>query len=126
MDSKDTVTYVPDYIRNAAQLHYDSRVADVKATSSIVELFETYQKIDTAKQKTILDTILNETKKSSDLNAEYDQYGKMYGHLQRTFDLREYFTSVPQSKCPPENFNIPDVQDSINPKLPANPDGFNS
>ena len=124
MDSKDTVTYVPDYIRNAAQLQYDSRVADVKATSSIVELFETYQKIDTAKQKALSDTILNETKKSNDLN---DKYTKVYDHPKRTFDLRDYFTSVPQTKCPEENFNIPDVPSLLAPPtVPLNPDSFNS
>ena len=113
MDSKDTVAYIPAYIRNAGQLQYDSRVADVEATSGIVELFETYKTIDAAKQKTLSDTILTETKKSNDLN---DEYTKVYDYPQRTFDLRDYFTSVPQSKCPPENFNIPDVQDLFNPK----------
>lgn len=118
MDSKDTNTYVPAYIRNAGQLQYDSRVADVKATSAIVELFETYNKIDAAKQKTLSDTILTETKKSNDLN---DKYSKVYDHPQRTFDLIEYFTTVPQTTCPPENFNIPNVPDMLNPQtIPVN------
>lgn len=124
MNSKDTITYVPAYIRNAGQLQYDSRVADVNATSVVVEFFETYQKIDTAKQKVLSDTIMNETKKSNDLN---DEYTKVYDHPQRTFDLRDYFTSVPQSKCPPENFNIPDVPSLLAPpEIPINPNGFNS
>lgn len=124
MDSKDTITYVPAYIRSAGQLQFDSRVADVKATSGIVELFETYKNIDAAKQKTLSDTILTETKKSNDLN---DEYSKVYDHPQRTFDLRDYFTSVPQTKCPPENFNIPDVPNLLAPPtIPANPYEVNS
>lgn len=124
MDSKDTNTYVPAYIRSAGQLQYDSRVADVKATSGIVELFKTYKNIDAAKQKTLSDNILTETKKSNDLN---DEYSKVYDHPQRTFDLRDYFTSVPQTKCPPENFNIPDVPNLLAPPtVPLNVEGFNS
>lgn len=124
MDSKDTNTYVPAYIRNAGQLQFDSRVADVKATSAVVELFETYKNIDAAKQKELSDTILSETKKSNDLN---DEYSKVYDHPQRTFDLRDYFTSVPQTKCPPENFDIPDVPNLLAPPtIPANPYEVNS
>lgn len=124
MESSDTKTYVPAYIREAGQLQYESRVADVKATSAVVEFFETYKKIDTAKQKILSDTIMNETKKSNYLN---DEYSKMYDHPQRTFDLRDYFTSVPQTKCPEENFNIPDVPNLlVPPTVPVNPYEVNS
>ncbi len=124
MESSETKTYVPAYIRSAGQLQYDSRVADVKDTAAVVEFFETYQKIDTAKQKVLSNTITNETKKSNDLN---DEYNKVYDHPQRTFDLRDYFTSVPQTKCPEENFNIPDVPNLLAPPtIPANPYEVNS
>lgn len=118
MDSQDTNTYVPAYIRNAGQLQYDSRVADVKATSGIVELFETYKNLDTTRQQALSDTILNETKKSNDLNYAYNE---AYDHPKRTFDLRDYFTSVPESKCPPENLNIPDVNEMLNPTPAVTP-----
>lgn len=124
LDSPDVNTFVPKYMTEAARVQYDSREADVNATKAVVELFETYQKIDTAKQKSLSDTIITETKRSNDLNEEYN---KMYNHPQRTFDLRAYFTSVPATKCPDENFNIPDVPSLLAPPtVPTNNGNYRS
>ncbi len=118
MDSQDFNTYIPAHIKKASQAQYTSREAEVKATIAIVELFETYKDIDAEKQKTLSDTIINETKKSNDAN---DEYNRIYDNSKGKFDFRNNFTTVPQSKCPPENFDIPDVQDFLNPNtVPTN------
>lgn len=125
IDSQDFKTYIPAYIQQAAQYQYDSREADMKATSGIVEFFTNYKNIDANKQKVLSDTILNETKKSNDAN---DQYNKLYDNAQgKYYNILDSFTVVPQTKCPPENFNIPDVPNLLAPPpVQANPYGFNS
>lgn len=118
MDRWDFNFFIPTYIREATKAQYNSREAQMKSTKGIVELFETYNKIDLEHQKTLSDSILEETKKSQDAD---DEYNRIYEASQGKFDLRNNFTTVPQSKCPPENFNIPDVRDLFNPKpVPTN------
>lgn len=123
IDSQDFNTYSPAYVKEAAQAQYESREAEMRATSGIVELFETYKDIAEEKQKALSDTILKETKKSKDAS---DRYNKYFNNPNLKMDFRDNFTTVPQTTCPQENFNIPDVQDFLNPKFPTNPNGFNS
>ena len=80
--------------------------------------FVTYKNLDANQQKTLSNTILDETKKSNDAD---DEYNKLYDSSKGKFDLRNYFTTVPQTTCPPENFNIPNVPDMLNPQtIPSN------
>ncbi len=118
MKRRDFAFFIPTYMRKAAQLQYDSREAGMKATSAIVVFFESYKNLDANQQKTLSNTILDETKKSNDAD---DAYNKLYDSSKGKFDLRNYFTTVPQTTCPPENFNIPNVPDMLNPKtIPSN------
>ena len=123
MDSQDFKTYIPSYIQEAAKYQYESREAEMKSTSTIVELLENYKDIDAEKQKALSDTIMEETDKS---NKAYDKYNKIYDENQGHMGLLNYFTIVPQSACPEENFNIPDVNEFLNPQAPINANGFNS
>ena len=123
MDSQDFKTYIPSYIQEAAKYQYESREAEMKSTSTIVELLENYKDIDAEKQKALSDNIMEETNKS---NKAYDKYNKIYDENQGHMGFKDYFTIVPQSTCPEENFNIPDVNEFLNPQAPINANGFNS
>lgn len=35
------------------------------------------------------------------------------------FDRRDYFIKIPESKCPEENFMIPNVDDFLTPSVPS-------
>lgn len=113
MKRQDFAIFIPAYMKKAAQLQYDSREAEMKATSAIVEYFETYKNLNDNQQKTLSNTITDETNKSNKLD---DEYNKLYDSSKGKFDLRNYFTTVPQTTCPPENFNIPNVPDMLNPQ----------
>lgn len=123
MDSQDFKTYIPSYIQEASKYQYESREAEMKSTMGIVELFENYENMSPEEQKALSQTIQDETGKSNEAN---DTYNKIYDdHLgQRSF--KDYFTVVPQSACPEKNFNIPNVNEFLNPTAPADPNGFNS
>ncbi len=123
MDSQDFKTYIPSYIQEAARYQYESREAEMRSTSGVVELFENYKNMDSEKQKALSDTIMEETNKSNKAN---DKYNKMYDDHQGQMGFKDYFTIVPQSTCPEENFNIPNVNEFLNPQAPANTNGFNS
>lgn len=123
MDSQDFKTYIPLYIQDAARYQYESREAEMKSTSGIVELFENYKDMDAEKQKALSDSIMKETNKSTEAN---DKYNKIYDDNQGRMGFKDYFTIVPQSTCPEENFNIPNVNEFLNPTAPTNPNGFNS
>ena len=55
MDSQDFKTYIPSYIQEAAKYQYESREAEMKSTSTIVELLENYKDIDAEKQKAFIE-----------------------------------------------------------------------
>lgn len=123
MDSQDFKTYIPSYIQEAARYQYESREAEMKSTNGVVELFENYKDMDAEKQKALSDTIVGETKKS---NEASDMYNKIYNDHQGQMGFKDYFTIVPQSTCPEENFNIPNVPNFLNPPAPTDLDRFNT
>lgn len=123
MDNQDFKTYILFYIQEAARYQYESREAQMKATSSVVELLENYSEMSDEEQNSLSDIIVDETKKSDDAIYMYD---KIYSNHQGQMDFKGYFTTVPQSKCPEENWDIPDVQNFLAPPVPIDPDGFNS
>lgn len=118
MSRWDFNLFIPSYVRKAASLQYDSRKADLKATSTLVELLTTYNDIDSKRQEALYNIILEETQKSQDADEEYK---KVFDVARGKFDLRNSFVRAPRSKCPPENFDIPDVQDIFKPNpVPVN------
>lgn len=123
MDSEDFKTYIPSYIQEASRYQYESREAEMKSTAGIVKLFENYKDMSPEEQKALSDSIMEETNKSAEAD---DKYNKIYDENQGHMGFKDYFTIVPQSVCPEENFNIPDVHEFLNPTPLINSDGFNS
>lgn len=116
MDQWNYKSFVPSYIRLAAKAQYNSREAEAKSQQAIIEEFRTK---DTVLQKKLSDLVIAQTKKSGEEN---DLYNKTW-NSPKPFDLRDRFTKVPQTICPDENFNIPDVPDFLHPSPPpVNPD----
>jgi hypothetical protein len=114
MDRWDFKFFIPSPIRDGAQAQYTSREADVKSTKVLIELFGTK---DIERQKELSQVVMEQTKKSKEADDEYNRIWDS----PREFDFRTRFTKVPESKCPPENFDIPDVPDLLNPKtIPTN------
>lgn len=95
----------------------------MKSTASIVKLFENYKDMAPEEQKALSDSIMEETNKSNEAN---DKYNKIYDDHQGQMGFKDYFTIVPQSACPEENFNIPNVNEFLNPPASTNANGFNS
>ncbi len=85
----------------------------MKSTMAVVQFFRTYKNLSPNQQKTLADEI---TKENSIRDNADNKYTKLYNNTNKPFDLRDYFTSVPQSLCTPENFNIPNVQDFFKPQ----------
>jgi hypothetical protein len=39
----------------------------------------------------------------------HSEYGKLWETKKGYFDIRNFFTTIPASNCPPENWEMPDV-----------------
>lgn len=117
MDSQGFKNLISSHIQEAARYQYESREAEMKSSVGIVELFENYDGMTPEEQKAISQIIAEETKKSTEAN---DKYNKILDDNQGSMGFKDYFTIVPQSKCPEENFNIPDVTNPFAPQIPVN------
>lgn len=115
-------TFVSSYIRLAAKYQYDSREADVKSTMAVLRLFNEYDSLDTKGKN----ELVNEISAYVDKSVETDRkYYKLMSNPQKPHELKEYFISIPKTKCPPENFRIPDVNDFFIPPH-ADPNKINT
>lgn len=122
MSSNVFNTSVPSYIRRSAQYQYDSRAADVKSTMAVLRLFYTYDSLDTKEKN----ELVNEISVNVDKSVESDRkYFELLNNPQKPHELKEYFISIPKTKCPPENFRIPDVNDFFIPPH-ADPNKINT
>jgi hypothetical protein len=110
MDRWDFNLLIPYHIKQAAQYQYEEREADRNSTDTLVKLF---QEKDPVIQKQLSGKVIDETNRGKKAD---DEYNKIWD-APRTFDIRNYITKVPPSKCPAENFDIPniDIQDIFNP-----------
>lgn len=111
IDRWDFNLLIPHQTKEAAKYQFKGRVADRNSTDALIKLFE---EKDPDKQKILSEEVVGETLKSKKAEEEYNKIW----NLPRTFDIRNYFTKVPPSKCPDKNFDIPDVQDFFNPSKP--------
>lgn len=95
--------FLTGYMKEAAQLQYDSRKADVASTTYLIEAFETAPINQTLSQE-----LVQKSMEQSKIRIEKEgQYNKLWD-TPRTLDWRTRFISVPASKCPEENFDFPD------------------
>lgn len=109
MNRADYKLFIPQIIQKAGILQYQSREADLKSTIAVTEMFRSLT--DTNKQKELATTILKEKKKQEMAEAELDQIWKSKSN----FDIRARFIRVPQTKCPKENLEIPEVPNIFAP-----------
>ncbi len=118
IDRWDFQYFNPSYVKEAAMTQFVSRVADVESTKLLVEAFyvkDLNMSIAEEDGKKAMDQI----KLRNAADKKYDEIWDNPGKL----DWRTKFIKVPPSKCPDENFNIPNVDDFLNPEsTPANPD----
>lgn len=106
----------PSYVKTAAKYQYDSRMADMESTKFLIDSYEVSQLNKSLSEELALKS-MEKIKTRNDLDKKYSDIWDNPGKL----DWRTRFIKVPASKCPDENFNIPDVEDFLNPKsVPSN------
>jgi len=105
--------FLPGEVKMATQLQYTSREADTTSTKAIVDIYNT---TDPIRQKEYVKIVINQTK----IANEADKKSDLLWNTKPKFDLRVRFVKVPPTKCPKENFNIPDVVDFFSPSKQIN------
>lgn len=116
IDRWDFQYFNPSYVKAAAQYQYDSRKADMESTKLLIDSYEVSQLNKSLSEELALKSV-KQIKIRNDADKKYDAIWDNPGKL----DWRTRFIKVPASKCPDENFNIPDVEDFLNPKsIPSN------
>jgi hypothetical protein len=108
----DFQLFLPELIKKAAKYQYQSRLADVKSSKLIIKLYES---IDTVNTKDLTRRIIEYSTQA----AEYDRKYNRLWEMEKSHDWRTNFISIPASKCPEENLNIPDVENFLNPSVPS-------
>lgn len=112
----DFQNFNPSYIKEAAKYQYESRMNDMESTKLLIDSYEVAQLNKSFSEELALKS-MEKIKTRNELDKKYDAIWDNPGKL----DWRTRFIKVPASKCPDENFNIPDVEDFLNPKsAPAN------
>lgn len=103
LDSWNFNTFMPGYIKESAGFQYQMYEADYNSSNALTQAFEAK---DSAKQTELSNKVITETNKS---NAASDKYNTMWDSQKGKQDWQYQFITVPQSKCPAENNNIPDI-----------------
>lgn len=119
IDGWDFQYFNPSYVKDAAMTQFVSRAADVESTKLLVEAFyvkDLNMSIAEEDGKKAMDQIKIR-------NAADKKYDEIWDHPGK-LDWRTRFIRVPQTKCPDENFNFPDVEEFLNPS--SNPSGLGS
>lgn len=117
MNRWDFQFFLPGYIKTAAQYQYDSRKADSESTTLLIDAFEVAQ-LNQSLSEELGQKSMEKIKARNEAEKKYDALWDNPGQL----DWRTRFIRVPESKCPAENFNFPDVEEFLNPSAPTNPD----
>lgn len=118
MNRWDFNYFNPSYVKAAAKYQYDSRNADNESTKLLIESYQVSQ-LNESLANEIAQKSTEKIKERNEADKKYDEIWDNPGKL----DWRTRFIKVPASKCPDENFNIPDVDDFLNPETsPGNPD----
>lgn len=109
INSKSFNLLMPSYIKEAANYQYAMYEADYNAS---LYLFLGFKEEDKNKQLELTNKVVEETAKSKDAG---DKYNGVWNREKGRSDWIYRFVKVPLSKCPAENYNIPDIP---NPFLP--------
>lgn len=117
MDSWEFKHFNPSYIQDAAKYQYDSRKADSESTTLLIDAFEVAQ-LNQSLSNELGQKSMAKIKERNEAEKKYEAIWDNPGKL----DWRTRFIRVPESKCPDENFNFPDVEEFLNPSAPVNPD----
>lgn len=116
IDRWDFQYFNPSYIKIAAKYQFESRKADMESTKFIIDSYEVTQLNKSLSEELALKSV-EKIKIRNEADKKYNAIWNNPGKL----DWRTRFIKVPPSKCPDKNFNIPDVEDFLNPKsLPVN------
>lgn len=110
MDRWDFQYFIPDYMKEAAQTQYKARDADKKSTEYLIDSFEVYQ-LNESLSNELSAKAMEQVKVRNEAEKKYDELFD----VPRKLDWRTRFIKVPASKCPDENFDIPNVDDFLNP-----------
>lgn len=115
MQRWDFQYFIPDYMKEAAMTQFVARDADMRSTQYLIDSYETSQ-INQSFAKELGDKAMEQIKIRNEAEKKYDGLFD----APRKLDWRARFTSIPASKCPDEYFDIPDVDDFLNPNMPIN------
>lgn len=116
----DYKLFMPSYLKNLANAQYISREADVKATRALIDLFNVK---DSKQQKELDQIVIDQTLISKKADDEYYQIWNSPRDFGLWYSLVYIFVKVPETKCPPQNLNIPSIPDFLNPTtIPINKD----
>lgn len=111
MNRWDYKFFLPPEVKAAAQLQYTSREADMSETQAIIDMYKT---TDVNRQKEYTKIVIDQTKIANEADKKFDLLWK----TKPKFDPRVRFVKVPPTKCPKENFDIPNVMDFLTPPKP--------
>lgn len=103
----------PKDVQRALFIESEKRKNEDSSSEIVLELFN---KVSDKKAEELLGKMITNKEKLIKLNEEEE---KLW-NAPLGFDIRDYFIRIPDSICPDENFNIPDVNDVFTPSVPAN------
>jgi len=106
MNKWDFQFFLPGYMKQAAQYQYDSRKADAESTTLLIEAFEVSE-LNQSLSEELTQKSMEQVKMRNDAEEKYNALWDNTGRL----DWRTRFIKVPESTCPDENFEFPDVED---------------
>lgn len=106
MNRWDFQFFLPGYMKEAAQYQYDSRKADAESTTLLVEAFEVSE-LNQSLSEELTQKSMEQVKIRNEAEEKYNALWDNPGRL----DWRTRFIKVPESTCPDENFEFPDVED---------------
>lgn len=115
IDRWDFQYFIPDYMKEAAMTQFVSRDADRKSTQYLIDSYEVYQ-LNESLAKELGVKAMDQIKIRNAAEKKYDEIFD----APRKLDWRTRFIKVPASKCPDKNFDIPNVDDFLNPDTPHN------
>lgn len=109
MNRLDFKLIFPSKVKKLVKFLYISREADMNSVKTMIKLSETD---DLNLQKKYSEEINNLIKIANEADKEIDKIQEEKLHDPFLL-MRLKFIKIPPSKCPPENFNIPDVYDLL-------------
>lgn len=134
LDRWDFKLLIPPILQKTARLRWESHVYENETSKNMIVLTESFFQDgdeNDPKLKEAGDNIKILTKQSGDVEAELETLANDSSLYK---DFRISLMRIPESKCPDENYNIPDVQNELkkiftpeaSPPIPPLPSGIKS